>query len=160
MWQPTSLPPRLTWRFSQKATASCPKQATQMLFDHLSGIKAATGHSWSPQQLSGPLLIPTSLWDWFPYSSHPPDWQKHAWRHKEWQAVQTDQPAAALEVQWGKKKNNQRKQKLLNWILFEWIYMCLVAPVVSPPQEASSWSSDGAHPCIRQLEVASVSLSL
>lgn len=160
MWQPTSLPPRLTWRFSQKATASCPKQATQMPFDHLSGIKAATGHSWSPQQLSGPLLIPTSLWDWFPYSSHPPDWQKHAWRHKERQAVQTDQPAIALEVQWGKKQNNQRKQKPLNWILFEWIYMCLVAPVVSPPQEASSWSSDGAHPCIRQLEVASVSLSL
>lgn len=60
----------------------------------------------------------------------------------------------------GEKKNNQRKQKPLNWILFEWIYMCLVAPVVSPPQEASSWSSDGAHPCIRQLEVASVSLSL
>lgn len=84
-----------------------------MLFDHLSGIKAATGHSWSPQQLSGPLLIPTSLWDWFPYSSHPPDWQKHAWRHKERQAVQTDQPAAALEVQWGKKKKQPKKTKAI-----------------------------------------------
>lgn len=42
---------------------------------------------------------------------------------KERQAVQTDQPATALEVQWGKTHQKKKKKKPLNWILFEWIYI-------------------------------------
>lgn len=112
------------------------------------------GPGSSPPAL-GPIALqhPLSRLHWSP------DWQKHAWMQQRGDKLCELTSLLQLWKSNGEKIKKKKKQPL-NWILFEWIYMCLVAPVASPPQEASSQSSDGAHPWRRQLEVASVSFSL